>query len=57
MDIFVDYIDDIYVWSVVYDRIGVGGGKGIYIGDTAASHGVVTNTIFVYEEGEGDVGI
>ena len=40
---------------LIYDRIDIGGGGGMFIGGKATLHGVVTTIIFVYEGGGGCV--
>ena len=55
MEIYIYCIDDKYVLSAGCDRIGIRGGRGIFMGDKAAPYGVVPKIIFVYEE-EGVVG-
>ena len=55
MEIYIYCIDDKYVLSAGCDRIGIRGGRGIFMGDKAAPYGAVAKIIFVYEE-EGVVG-
>ena len=57
MEFYNYIIDNIYDCRLVYDRIGIGGGRVILIGDKAAPYGVATRIIFVYERGGGGVGI
>ena len=46
--------DDICDWRLVWDRIGIGGGRGILIfGGKATPHGVGAIIIFVDKEGGG----
>ena len=57
MDIYDYCIDNKYDLRLGYDRIGIGGGRVILIGDKAAPYGVVAQIIFVYEEGGGGNGL
>ena len=51
MEFYFYCMDDIYGWRTAWDRIGIGGGRGIIVGDKAAPNGVVCEIIFVYEKG------
>ena len=57
MEFYIYCIDNKYVLRLGYDRIDVGGGKVILIGDKAAPYGVVAKIIFVWEEGGAGVDI
>ena len=41
-------MDNMCNWRLVYGRIDMGGGGGIFIGGKATPYGVVTIIIFVY---------
>ena len=41
-------VDNIYDWRIVEDKIDIGRGKWILIGDKATPYDVATKIIFVY---------